>query len=191
MFKGSGVAASRGAASQERQLALCALATVVFVLVTGWLVEMSLQSWLVFGLGASLVLWVGGAVSGQVLLARLLDRASGQQVLDYLRQLLWIIPRMYVPLGFVALGCGLALVATTGTTFTQPAVIGPLALYLLTAVAGAAVSAPGYVRLIRLAETQGPDDPAVRRRLLPLAWVNRVELALVIGVGFVLLASLA
>lgn len=73
----------------------------------------------------------------------------------------------------VLLGCGLGLVAVTGGDYTRPEVLIPLALYGATAAAGSAISAPGYVRLIRLAERAGPDAPEVRRRLLPLAWVNR------------------
>ena len=49
---------------------------------------------------------------------------------------------------------------------------------------GATVSAPGYVRLLR-----HPDG--LRTRLRPLAWLNRIELTLVLGVGFVLVAGLA
>lgn len=180
------------AGTQLRQVLVVGVAVLALAAGTGWLAGLDARRWLVLGLGAALVLWVGGAVSGQILLARLLDRdADGRQVLDYLRQLLWIIPRFYVPLGFVALGCGLGLVAVTGTGFATPAVLVPLGLYLLTAIAGSAISAPGYVRLVRLAETAGADHPDVRRRLLPLAWVNRAELALVLGVGFVLLAGVA
>lgn len=56
----------------------------------------------------------------------------------------------------------------------------PTALYALTAVLGTTVSAPGYVRLARLAGRTGPLDPAYRAGLLRLAWLNRIELALVL-----------
>lgn len=149
------------------------------------------EQWLVFGLAASVVVWVGGAISGQLILARILDTAGGSEVLTYLRQLLWIIPRIYVPAGFLALACGLGLAARTDVAFTSAQVVVPVALYTMTAVAGAAISAPGYVRLVRLADRAGPDHPDIRRRLQPLAWLNRVELTLVLSVGFVLIASVA
>ncbi|RKN48440.1 hypothetical protein [Micromonospora endolithica] len=174
---------------QLSQIALTAAVTVALAVVTGVSAGLNLTQWLSYGLAVSLVLWVGGAVSGQILLARLLDRGTGEQVLDYLRQLLWIIPRVYVPLGFVAVACGLALVTHTGESYLQPRVLIPLALYVLTAIAGSAISAPGYLKLLRLADQHGPDHPAVRQRLQPLAWLNRIELALVVGVGFTLLAS--
>jgi hypothetical protein len=176
--------------SQGRQIAATAGVAVVLAAGTGLLAGLSVRAWLVFGLVLGLVIWVGGAISGQVLLARLLDRAAGQEVLNYLRLLLWIIPWLYVPIGMVGVGCGIALLVVTGVPFAQPLVIVPLALYGLTAVAGAVFSAPGYVRLIRFAEIHGADDPRVRQRLLPLAWLNRVELTLVCGVGFVLAAAL-
>ena len=181
---------SSRAFAQQLQLALIGVLVVLSAATTGLLVGLLPIQWLVYGLGLSLVLWVGGAVSGQILLARLLDRdVEGDETAAYLRQLLWIIPRFYVPLGFVAVGCGAALVLLTGANPLAPAILIPFALYLLTAVAGSAISAPGYVRLLR-AHSAGLSQSEFRRRLLPLAWLNRVELALVVGVGFVLLASL-
>ena len=59
----------------------------------------------------------------------------------------------------------------------------------MTTILGTAVRAPGYTRLTRYALEHGPDHPDVRRRLLPLAWVNRIELTLVIGLGFTILTS--
>ncbi|OJY40274.1 MAG: hypothetical protein BGP03_00175 [Pseudonocardia sp. 73-21] len=170
-------------------MVITGLVTLALAVAVGLVVGVTATQWLALGVGGSLVLWVGGAISGQVLMARLLDGGDGRRVLDYLRLLMWIIPRFYVPLGLVALGCGLGLVVQAGASFGSPVVAVPLGLYLVTAVAGSAVSAPGYLRLMTFASTHGPDHPDVRRRLLRLAWLNRVELGLVVGAGFVLLAS--
>lgn len=179
------------ATPQLRQIGATAAAGSLLAVATGVVAGLGWEQWLVFGLAASVVVWVGGAISGQLILARLLDTAGGSEVLTYLRQLLWIIPRIYVPAGFLALACGLGLAARTDVAFTSAQVVVPVALYTMTAVAGAAISAPGYVRLVRLADRAGPDHPDIRRRLQPLAWLNRVELTLVLSVGFVLIASVA
>lgn len=179
-----------GSWSQVQQLAATAGVAAVMAVGTGLVAGLSVRAWLTFGLVLGLVIWVGGAVSGQVLLARLLDRASDQQVLDYLRLLLWIIPWLYVPVGMAGVGCGVALALETGVELSRPSVILPLTLYGLTAVAGALVSAPGYIRLIRYTEKHGTENLRLRQRLLPLAWLNRIELTLVCAVAFVLAASL-
>ncbi|MGW4528712.1 hypothetical protein [Amycolatopsis sp. NPDC004378] len=177
-------------AGQLRAVALVGVAALALATATGWAVGITVDQVLVLALGASLVLWVGGAVSGQVLLARLLDHDhDSAETFAYLRRLLWIIPRFYVPVGVVAAASGAALAARTGTSFADPHVWIPLALYLATAVLGAAVSAPGYVRILRDAEPLSADHEAFLRRLVPLSWVNRVELCLVLGTGFTLLAA--
>ncbi len=171
---------------------LCTLTTLAAFVVTSTLSRFSLEQVLVAAIGISLALWVGGAVSGQILLARALDIAPPAHVTIYLRQLLWIIPRVYVPLGVVAVGAGLYLVAQQPSAWADPAVIIPLALYVVTAIAGSAISAPGYIRIVR--QLKRDEDIALednRRRLVVLAWVNRTELVLVVGVALPLLAGLA
>lgn len=176
--------------SQQSQILLVGVALAVLAVIAGAVVGLSVEQWLVYGIAVSLVLWLGGAVSGQILLARLLDRdAEGEETTAYLRQLLWIIPRVYVPLGFVAVGCGVALIVLTGADPLAPAILIPILLYVVTAVAGSAISAPGYIRLLR-ANERGLSREEFRRKLLPLAWVNRTELGLVLSVGLVLLVSL-
>jgi len=172
--------------SSRETRALLVLAVLVIGLgaVAGSIYGLSTTQWLVLALSTSLVVWVGGAISGQVILARLLDKGRSEQVLDFTRVLLLIIPVFYVPVSLVALGCGVALIAIHGVAFWSPQVVIPLALYLMASVAGGAISAPGYTRLIRFAEANGPEHPDVRRRLVPLAWLNRIELSLVVGLGF-------
>lgn len=176
--------------SQQAQLSLVGALTLLLVPIAGLLVGMTILHWLIFAIALSLVLWVGGAVSGQILLARLLDRdMTGAETSAYLRQLLWIIPRVYVPLGIIAVGCGILLVSMTGADPLSPAISIPFVLYAVTAVAGSVVSAPGYRNLLR-ANENGLSREDFRRKLLPLAWINRSELALVLSFGFVLLVSL-
>ncbi|MCG7418200.1 hypothetical protein MHY30_11860 [Microbacterium sp. ACRRU] len=183
----SAVAKSR---SQQAQVSLVGVAVTILAAAAGAAVGLSVQQWLIYAIALSLVLWLGGAVSGQILLARLLDRdVEGRETAAYLRQLLWIIPRIYVPLGFVAVGCGVALIVLTGANPLAPAILVPILLYIVTAVAGSAISAPGYIRLLR-ANERGLSRDEFRRALLPLAWVNRTELALVLSVGLILLVSL-
>jgi hypothetical protein len=158
-------------AGQLRAIAVVGVTTLAIATITGSAIGITVDEALALGLASSLVLWVGGAVSGQILLARLIDRdRDGGETFAYLRQLLWIIPRFYVPLGFVAVGCGIALAVRSETPFTDPRVWVPLALYVATSTLGSAMSAPGYVRILREAPALSADRDAFLRRLLPLAW---------------------
>lgn len=178
--------------SQLLAVLVCGAPTVIGAALTGRAIDLTVQQWLGTVMATALALWVGGAVSGQIVLARLLDGQRPDEVTRYLRQLLWLIPRFYVPLGLLAVGIGCYLVATGPAAFSDPAVYVPLALYAVTSVAGSGISAPGYVRLLRrLARDEDIAAPANRRTLLGLAWLNRVELTLVVGIGFPLLVSLA
>jgi hypothetical protein len=72
----------------------CAAAAGVLAAVVGGGLGLTVTQWLTLGLAASLVLWVGGAISGQFLLARMFDRNSEQETLDFVRLLMRIIPRV-------------------------------------------------------------------------------------------------
>lgn len=168
--------------SSARPALTLVIVTAVLVLVLGVALGATITEWLLFGLAAGLILWVGGAITGQVLLAHLLATGTSRQVLTLVRQIMWIVPRLYVPAGTIGVACGLALVARGDLGFGHVWVWLPTALYVATAAAGTAISAPGYTRLIRLAagSEATPDTVRWRRDLMRLAWLNRVELAAVV-----------
>lgn len=167
------------AQGQLRALAVVAAAVAVAALAFGAAAGATLDQWLTYLLVVGLVVWVGGAITGQILLAHALDR-DGSQALSLVGQIMWIVPRVYVPVGTVAVAAGIALAVRQGLDLTAGWILMPVALYVATAILGTTVSAPGYVRLARLAERTGPADPRYRHGLLRLAWLNRSELALVL-----------
>ena len=133
--------------------------------------------WFVFGLG--LALWVGGAVTGQVLMARVKARKDYHTVVALTREVSWIIPCVYIPAGILAIVSGLALVMITGTSLFSWWVVLPILVYLGIVVMGSTYSLPEYGRLNRMFAERGERDPEAHRRLRQAAWVNRVELVIV------------
>jgi hypothetical protein len=165
--------------SQLRAItALAAIVTLAAVSV-GVAAGATVDQWLTYLLVVGLIIWIGGAITGQILLAHALDR-DAQAALALVGQIMWIVPRVYVPLGTIAVAAGLTLAVRQDLDLAAGWILIPTALYAATAVLGTTVSAPGYVRLARLAERAGPTDPSYRRGLLRLAWLNRTELALVL-----------
>ena len=67
---------------------------------------MTIDVFLLFALIAALGIWIGGAVSLQVLVARAQILRDSDQVITLMRQAQWIIPRVFVPLGVVGVLAG-------------------------------------------------------------------------------------
>lgn len=147
------------------------------------------QQLLLFTLISTLGIWIGGATSLQVLLTRAQLRHSHTQTVVLMRQILWIVTRVFVPLGMIGVAAGVALVWLTGVRFTEPWVYLPLLLYGAIALIGSFFSLPEYQALDRLAQERGDGDQRVQQRLSRAAWVNRVELVLVYLVVFLLIRA--
>jgi uncharacterized membrane protein len=143
--------------------------------------------WFVFGLG--LALWVGGAVTGQIMMARAKARKDYRTVVALTREVSWIIPRVYIPVGILAIASGLALVVLTGTSFFSWWVVLPILVYLGIVVMGSTYSLPEYARLNGMFAERGERDPEAHRRLTRAAWVNRVELVIVAAALFGIVAG--
>ncbi len=127
----------------------------------------------------SLMLWVGGAVTGQIWMFRartLGDDAFAAKVVPYVN---WIIRRVYIPAAATAFTSGMLLVWLKELSVTSPWLIFLISVFLATIVVGSVYSLPEYNRLENIAQ-QDPSNQMLHRRLNRAAWVNRVELTLVL-----------
>jgi len=133
-----------------------------------------------FALLGGVGLWVGGATTLQVLFARARRSGDPARAVAAMRDIAWVIPRVFIPASLVGVGAGAALVARSpATRLSEPRVAFPLAVYAATVVTGSVYSLPEYGRLQQLADDRGPADPELHQRLTRATWVNRAELALV------------
>lgn len=128
----------------------------------------------------SLVVWVGGALTGQLWMARAQHRGDAAFAAGLVPWLLWTIPRVYIPASLIAVAAGSVLALRHGVALTTPWVLFPLLVYAATVVTGTVYSLPEYRRLAALAGQRDPRDPELQRRIATAAWVNRVELLLVL-----------
>ena len=127
----------------------------------------------------SVVIWVGGAITGQIMLAR--AREDDVLVVLLVEHVRWLITHVYIPSATAALLAGLGLAFVTGTPLTAWYVAFPLALYVGLAIMGGMYSLPEYKRFLEAADRHGVSvlsDPDWHRRLWRTAWLNRIELAL-------------
>lgn len=144
--------------------------------------------WFVFVMG--LALWVGGAVTGQVMVARAMIFKDHRMVVSLTREIAWIIPRLYIPAGLCAIFAGCILILLTEVSFLSWWVVLPIIVYAGIVVMGSAYSLPEYRKLNKLFSERGERDSEARRRLHKAAWVNRVELVIVVAALFGIVAGL-
>ncbi len=139
----------------------------------------------------SLVVWVGGAITGQFMLARARARRDNVQVVLLVEQVRWLITHVYIPAGAVAFVSGVGLALATGTPLTAWYVVLPLLMYVGLAFMGGLYSLPEYTRLVKAAGERGVSDPEWHQRLWKAAWVNRIELALFAAVFVAVIAQIS
>ncbi len=132
---------------------------------------------------------IGGAVTGQIILARARRLRENILVVLLMEQMRWMAVRVYIPVGSIAICSGIALVLLSGTSLTTWWVLLSVALAAITACTSALYSLPEYGRLVRMAEETGVDDAELHKRLWRAVWVNRVELAIVVIALFAVAAN--
>lgn len=141
---------------------------------------MTLNTVLLALIACCLMIWVGGAITGQIWMfraGRQGDLALRAALIPYIH---WIIRFVYIPMAAIAVTCGLVLAWRNGIPFTTPWLLFPLVVFLGTVIVGSVYSLPEYGRLVTLLRTNEAQNPAIQRRIEIAAWVNRVELLLVV-----------
>lgn len=138
----------------------------------------------VFGI----IVWVGGATTGQIVIARYWSRGEGDEAMRFASTVRWLILRVYIPASSVLGVAGLVLVWSYDV-WGEPYVWLSGVVWLIPVVLGATYSLPGY-RAIDAGISQGSTtDEALQARLRDLVIVNRVELAIVyVTIAFVVLS---
>lgn len=128
----------------------------------------------------SLIVWVGGAITGQIWMFRAGQQGDLNTRVVLLPQILWIIRRVYIPMAATAFTSGLLLAWRAGVSWTAPWLLFPVIVFIATVVVGSLYSLPEYSRLVALLGHRSASDPELQRRIEIAAWVNRVELGLVL-----------
>jgi uncharacterized membrane protein len=126
------------------------------------------------------MVWVGGDAMLQFFYLR--ARAAGPQaVVQFTHQVEWIGLRIINPTALLVVIFGVLLVIDVdGYEFSQFWISAGLALFLLSAITGAAFLGPETGRINKLLEERGEEDPVVQRRIARVLWVSRIELILLV-----------
>lgn len=141
---------------------------------------MTLNAILAALMACGIIIWVGGAITGQIWMFRARQLGDLQLRATLIPYINWIIRTIYIPMASVVGTCGLLLAWRSEISLTTPWVLFPMIVFIGTIIVGSAYSLPEYARLVTLLQDGNLRDPAIQRRIEVAAWVNRIELFLVL-----------
>jgi uncharacterized membrane protein len=121
------------------------------------------------------VIWVGGAVYVQLLAIRVGRSDDAAEVPRIARHFDALGSRVFVPAALLIIITG-AVMTVQMWNFGQLWIAVSIALWVLSAILGAAFLAPGSKRAAALFDSEGPASVAGRRVIARLFLVSRLEL---------------
>ncbi len=125
------------------------------------------------------IIWVGGGITGQILVSRM-RAADGARMVKTAADLEWIGMHVYFPASIILLLAGILMVIEAQWGFTTPWVLIGLIGFGITVVMGMAVLGPQIKKIHAAVEEKGPDDPEVQAQLGRLFVLSRIDLAVLI-----------
>ena len=127
------------------------------------------------------IVWVGGALTIDVLASRAVRSGDPSRIGTMSREAGFVGQRIIAPTSVVLLAMGLWMVAVNDAwTIGQAWIIIALVVFGLTFLAGALFFGPESGRLEKAIAERGADDPEVHRRFRRIMAVSRLDLVLLI-----------
>ena len=150
---------------------------------------MSLYETLVFVHILAAVVWVGGAVSMQLLASRALA-GDGAGLVRTTGELSWVGTRVFMPASLILIGAGVwAVLEHPLWEFSQGWISAGFAVWFISFLVGAGFLGPESGRVKALVDAEGPESPEARRRITRMLWVARGELVLFLAVIYVMVTK--
>lgn len=131
----------------------------------------------------AVIVWVGGGVLFQVLLART-KRLGPDAMATFTQAGEWTSTRIFMPASFAALGSGIWLVVDGPWSFADTWITLGLIGFAISAINGSANLGPTSKKMKELIADKGPADPGVQRLARRLDVAGRIDLLVLIAVVF-------
>jgi uncharacterized membrane protein len=125
------------------------------------------------------VIWVGGAVTIQILAVRLQRAGTPQQLVSFARDAEWMGTHVYLPSSILVLLLGIGMVVDTYGFSQLWIILGLIGIGLSVAI-GAGYLGPQSGKLATLIERKGPDDPETQAALSRIFTVSRIDLVILL-----------
>ena len=130
------------------------------------------------------VVWIGGALSLQVLAIRAERSPDGGRVAHIATEAEWVGSRIFLPASIVLLLAGIGLTLEGDWGFTTLWVLLGLIAYGLSALTGSLFLGPESGRIGKMIAEVGPQDPEVIARIKRIFLVSRIELVVLLFIVF-------
>ena len=130
------------------------------------------------------VVWIGGALSLQVLAIRAERSPDGGRVASIATEAEWVGSRIFLPASIVLLLAGIGLTLEGDWGFTTLWVLLGLIAYGLSALTGSLFLGPESGRIGKMIAEVGPQDPEVIARIKRIFLVSRIELVVLLFIVF-------
>jgi uncharacterized membrane protein len=130
------------------------------------------------------IVWIGGALSMQVLSVRIQRLDGLQSMANVAGHIEWVGQHLYMPAAILVLLSGIGGVLEGGLGFDSVWVLWGLAGIVFSTLVGALYLGPESGRIGVLVAERGPEDGEVRTRLDRVLLVSRIELVVLISVVF-------
>jgi uncharacterized membrane protein len=141
---------------------------------------MSAYEWLLALHILCAVVWVGGAVTMQVLATRAAGSDEPARMVALSGDTEWIGLHVYMPASILALISGIALVLNGHWGWGHFWILFGLFGIFFSAIVGATFLGPEAGRIKKLIEEHGPAAPAVLERMNRIFLVSRIELVILL-----------
>lgn len=126
------------------------------------------------------VVWVGGAVTVNILGTRVAAARDGQALAAYGRNTEWVGTHVYMPSSIIVLVFGIFTVIKGGFGFWQGWIIFGIAGIVITALTGSLFLGPELKRIAGIVESRGAEDPEAIERSTRLIRIGRIDLLILI-----------
>ena len=129
------------------------------------------------------ILWLGGAMTFQLIAIRILKENPPTRLVAFTRDTEAIGMKVFLPASLVLLVAGILMVVDSAYNFTDAWIIIGLGGIVSTIVIGAGFLGPESGRLGSLIEQKGDTDPEVVQRISRILMIARIDLLILLAVA--------
>lgn len=134
------------------------------------------------------IVWVGGGIMLQILLAR--AKKAGPETMGHFTQMAeWTSNRIFMPSSFLTLTFGIWTVIAGGYDWGAMWIGVGFGGFILSSVIGMAVLGPTAKRMKALMAERGPSDPVVTHLSRRLDLFGRIDLVILVVVVFMMVTK--
>jgi uncharacterized membrane protein len=131
----------------------------------------------------SVIVWVGGGIMFQILLARA-RKAGPESTAEFNRHAEWTSQRVFMPASFAALISGVVTVIVGSYDWADAWIAIGFVGFFLSAINGMAILGPTAKKMKAVVEERGPNDPVAAHMARRLDLFGKVDLVVLIAVVF-------